>query len=124
VRHGALHAPHLPLERGGDGAVVALPVGVLAPQLLVAVVARLRAVGEHRATAHVARLPPVLAVAGVRVQVTAHQLGAAALVRAGDQLVGAAHAVAVLLRQREGVGAATDLVATLRGWTKRGYTPS
>lgn len=70
---------------------------ILLPQLLVAVVLSLGVVGEYGPTAHVAGLTPVLTVACMGVQVPAEKLRPAALVRAGDELVQAAHAVAVLL---------------------------
>lgn len=113
VGHGALHPPHLPLQGGGDGPVVPLSGFVLLPQLFVAVVLSLRAVGEYRPTAHVAGLTPVLAVACVGVQVPAEELRPAALVRTGDELVETAHAVAVLLREGEGLGTTTDLILAL-----------
>lgn len=97
VGHGGLHPPHLPLQGGGDGPVVPLPGFVLLPQLLVAVVLSLGAVGEDHPAAHVAGLAPVFAVACVGVQVPAEELRPAALVRTGDELVQTAHAVAVLL---------------------------
>lgn len=113
VGHGALHPPHLPLQGGGDGSVVPLPDLVLLPQLLVAVVLSLGAVGENRPAAHVAGLTPVFTVACVGVQVPAEELRPAALVRTGDELVQTAHAVAVLLREGEGLCTATDLILTL-----------
>lgn len=97
VSHGALHPPHLPSEGCCDGSVVPLPGLVLMPQLPVAVVLGLGAVGQHGATAHVAGLAPVLTVPGVGIQVPAEELGTAALVGAGNELEQAAHAVAVLL---------------------------
>lgn len=68
---------------------------------------------EHRATAHVAGLAPVLTVAGVGVQVPAEELCPAALVWARDELKQTAQAVAVLLRKGEGLRAATDHILTL-----------
>lgn len=114
VGHRALHPSHFPLQSSGNGPVVPLPGFILLPQLLVAVVLGLSAVGQHRPTAHLAGLAPVLAVAGVGVQVPAEELRPAALIRAGDELVKTAHAVAVLFRQWEGLCTATDLVLTLR----------
>lgn len=97
VGHGALHPPHLLLQGDGDGPVVFLPGFVLLPQLLVAVVLRLRAMGEYGPAAHVARLAPVLAVARVGVQVPAEELRPAALIRTRDEFVQAAQGVTVLL---------------------------
>lgn len=97
VGHGALHPPHLPLQGGGNGPVVPLSGFVLLPQLLVAVMLSLCAVGEYRPAAHVAGLAPVFAVACVCVQVPSEELCSAALVRTGDELVQTAHTVAVLL---------------------------
>ena len=93
--------------------VVPLAGLVLLPQLLVAVVLALGLVRQHRAAAHVAGLAPVVAVAGVGVQVPAQQLRPAALVRAGDELELTGHAVAVLLRQRKAGRAAADLILAL-----------
>lgn len=97
VGHGALHPPHFPLQGSGDGPMVPLPGFILLPQLLVAVVLSLCAVGEYCPTAHVAGLTPVFAVPCVGVQVPAEQLRPAALVRTRDELIQTAHAVAVLL---------------------------
>lgn len=114
VRHGALHPPHLPLQGSSDGPVVPLSDLILLPQLLVAVVLGLGAVGENRPAAHVAGLTPVFTVACVGVQVPAEELRPAALVRAWNELVQTAHAVAVLLREREGLCTTTDLILTLQ----------
>lgn len=97
VGHGALHPPHLPLQCSGDSPMVPLPGFILLPQLLVAVVLSLCAVGEYCPTAHVAGLTPVFTVPCVGVQVPAEQLRPAALVRTRDELIQTAHAVAVLL---------------------------
>lgn len=113
VGHGALHPPHLPLQGGGDGPVVPLSGFILLPQLLVAVVLDLGAVGEYRPTAHVTGLAPVFAVACVGVQVPAEELSPAALVRTGDELVQTAHAVAVLLGEGEGLCTTSDFILTL-----------
>lgn len=113
VGHGALHPPHLPLQGGGDGPVVPLSDFILLPQLLVAVVLSLGAVGENCPAAHVAGLTPVFAVTCVGVQVPAEELRPAALVWTGDELVQTAHAVAVLLRKGEGLCTTTDLILTL-----------
>lgn len=113
VGHGALHPPHLPLQGRCDGPVVPLTGFILLPQLLVAVVLSLGAMGENRPAAHVAGLTPVVAVACMGVQVPAEELCLAALVRTGDELVQTAHAVAVLLREREGLCTTPDLILTL-----------
>lgn len=97
VGHGALHPPHLPLQGSGNDPVVPLSGFVLLPQLLVAVVLSLGAVGEYCPAAHVAGLAPVFAVACMRVQVPSEELCSAALVWTGDELVQTAHTVAVLL---------------------------
>lgn len=94
--HGALHPPHLLLQGNGDGPVVFLPGFILLPQLLVAIVLRLRAMGEYGPAAHVARLTPVLTVACVDVQVPAEELRPAALIRTRDEFIQAAHGVTVL----------------------------
>lgn len=115
VRHGILHPPHLPLQGHGDGPVVPLSGLVLQPQLLIAVVLSLCGVGQHGATAHVARPAPVFTVALVSVQVPAEELHPTPLVRTWDELVHARHAVAVLLREAKGFFATADLVFTLSG---------
>lgn len=97
VGHGALHPPHLPLQGGGYGPVVPLPGFILLPQLLIAVVLGLCAVGEYCPAAHVAGLTPVFTVACVGVQVPAEELRPAALVRTWDEFIQTAHAMAVLL---------------------------
>ncbi len=114
VSHGVLHPPHLPLQGSGDGPVVPLPGFILLPQLLVAVVLSLCAVGEYRPAAHVAGLTPMFAVASVGVQVPAEQLRPAALVWTWDELVQTVHAVAVLLREGEGLCTTTNLILTLQ----------
>lgn len=119
VRHGVLHPPHLPLQGHGYGPVVPLPGFVLQPQLLIAVVLSLRAVGQHGPAAHVARPTPVFTVALVIVQVPAEELHPTPLVRTRDELVHARHAVAVLLREAKGFFATTDLVFTLSGGKQR-----
>lgn len=100
--------------------MVPLPGLVLLPQLLVAVVLSLSAVGEYCATAHVAGLAPVFAVARVGVQVPAEQLRPAALVWTRDELEQAAHTVAVLLSEREGFCTTKDLILTLQETKYRG----
>ena len=77
--------------------MVLLPDLILLPQLLVAVVMGLGAVGEYRPAAHVAGLTPVLTVACVGVQIPAQELSPTALVWTGDELIQTAHTVAVLL---------------------------
>lgn len=96
VGHGALHPPHLLLQGNGDGPVVFLPGFILLPQLLVAIVLRLGAMGEYGPAAHVARLTPVLTVACMDVQVPAEELRPAALIRTRDEFIQAAHGVTVL----------------------------
>lgn len=77
--------------------MVPLPGLILLPQLLIAVVLRLRAVGQYCPAAHVAGLTPVLTVACVVIQVPPEKLRPAALVRTWDEFIETAHAVAVLL---------------------------
>lgn len=77
--------------------MVPLPGFILLPQLLVAVVLRLCAVGQDCPTAHVTGLTPVLTVACVVIQVPAKKLRPAALVRTWDEFIETAHGVAVLL---------------------------
>lgn len=113
VGHGALHPPHLPLQGSGDGPVVPLSGFILLPQLLVAVVLSLGAVGEYRPAAHMAGLAPVFTVACVCVQVSSEELCSTALVWTGDELIQTAHTVAVLLWKGEGLCTTTDLILTL-----------
>lgn len=97
VGHGALHPPHLSLQSGGDSSVVPLPGFILLPQLLVAVVLSLGAVGKYCTTAHVTGLTPVFTMARMSVQVPAEELRPAALIRTGYKLIETAHTVAILL---------------------------
>lgn len=94
--HCALHPPHLLLQGDGNGPVVFLLGFILLPQLLVAVVLCLCAMGEDGPTAHVARLTPVLAVACMGVQVPAKELCPAALIWTWDEFIQATHGVTVL----------------------------
>lgn len=114
VGHGVLHPLHFPLQGSSNSTVVPLSGFIFLPQLLVAVVLALGAVGEYCPAAHVAGLAPVLTVAGVSVQVPAEDLCSAARVRAQDELVQTAHAVAILLGEGEGLYTATDLILTLQ----------
>lgn len=113
VGHRTLHPPHLLLQGNGNGSVVFLPGFILLPQLLVAVVLCLRAMGENGPTPHVARLTPMLAVARVGVQVPAEELCPATLIRTWDEFIQAAHGVTVLFWEGEGLRTTADLILTL-----------
>lgn len=67
--------------------MVPLPGFILLPQLLVAVMLSLGAMGKYCPTAHVAGLAPVLTVMCMGLEVPAEKLHPAALVGAGDELI-------------------------------------